>query len=281
MDKKRTKNELNSFQETKLEGKYKNISFTIILVRPEHAGNIGSIARVMKNFNFEKLVIFNPLEKIELIKSYESQGFAMHGKDILLNAEIFEVQNKEQHITELTGFLKKFDLIIGTTARGMRNTNIRRLAIFPDDLIIPVSEKPLNIAILFGRESRGLTNEEISCADIILRIPASNEYSALNLSHACGIILYEIFKKINILNIGRGDHPVLLADKEDRKFLFSFINNLIEKLKIRDYKEENVLFAFKNVFERALISKKELSLILGLFSKIDSVLKNMKLFEKK
>ena len=280
MDKKKKKRELNSFRETQLNEKYKNISFTIVLVKPEHAGNIGSIARVMRNFNFEKLVIFNPIEEKELIKSYETQGFAMHGKDILLNAEIIKVENEEEHMSELIKYLKKFDLIIATTARGMRNTNIRRIAIFPEDLDIPVSEEPLNIAILFGRESRGLTNEEISLVDIILRIPTCNEYSALNISHACGISLYEIFKKIHVLNIGRGDHPVLLADKEDRILLYSFVKSLIKKLKIRSYKEENVYYAFKNVFERALMSKKELSLIIGLFSKFDSFLKDIKLYEK-
>ncbi|GAH98095.1 unnamed protein product, partial [marine sediment metagenome] len=74
-------------------------------------------------------------------------------------------------------------------------------------MTLPISVEPLNIAILFGKESRGLTNEEISLADIILRIPTNSDFSALNLSHACGIVLYEIFKKINLLTIGRGDNP--------------------------------------------------------------------------
>ena len=68
----------------------------------------------------------------------------------------------------------------------------------------------------------------------------------------------------------------MLADKEDRKILFSLVKNLIDKLKIRDHKEENVYLAFKNVFERAFMSKKELSLIIGLFSKLNSIVKNMK-----
>ena len=177
--------------------------------------------------------------------------------------------------------MKRFDYIIATTARGKTYSNIRRLAIFPEDLDLPISVKPLKIAILFGKESRGLTNEEISLADILLRIPTSNNYSALNLSHACGIILYELFKKINILNIGRGISPVLIADKEDRSILFSMIEKIIEKLKIRSHKKENVFFAFRNVFGRSLISKKELSLILGLFSKVNTILEHVNLYEAK
>ncbi|MFX1315243.1 MAG: RNA methyltransferase [Promethearchaeota archaeon] len=279
MDKKKIKNEIDAFQETHLAENYRNISFSIIIVQPEHAGNIGSIARIMENFSFKKMVIFNPIEDIEKIYSYETQGFAMHGKDILFNAEVITVEKEENHLVEFKKYLEKFDLIIATTAKGKRYTNIRRLAIFPEDLTIPRSKTPLNIAILFGKESRGLTNEEISLADILLRIPTGTSYPTLNVSHACGIILYEIFKKTNIITIGRGKNPVLSADKEDRHILYEFIKSIIEKLKIRPYKKENVFFAFKNVFERAFVSKKELSLITGLLSKVDSILGDLRLYK--
>ena len=279
MNQKRIKREIESFQETQRVQKYENLSFTIVLVQPEHSGNIGSIARVMENFDFKKLTIFNPIESVDKILSYETQGFAMHGKDILLNAEIIEVNNRDDHLSEFLNFLKRFDYIIATTARGKRYSNIRRLAIFPEHFSLPISVKPLNIAILFGKESRGLINEEISFADILLRIRTNTEYSALNLSHACGIILYEIFKKLNILNIGRGINPVLIADKEDRLILLNIIKDIIEKLKIRSYKKENVYFAFRNIFGRSMMSKKELSLILGLFSKINTLLGRKSLYE--
>ncbi|MFX1410057.1 MAG: RNA methyltransferase [Promethearchaeota archaeon] len=279
MNKKRIKYEIDTFQETHLTENYRNISFSVIIVQPENAGNIGSIARIMENFEFKKMVIFNPIEDIETIFSYETQGFAMHGKNILLGAEVIIVKEQENHLVEFKKYLKNFDLIIATTAKGKRYTNIRRLAIFPEDLVIPISETPLNIAILFGKESRGLTNKEINLADIVLRIPTGANYPTLNVSHACGIVLYEIFKKINIITIGRGKNPVLSADKEDRRILYKFIENLIEKLRVRPYKKENVFFAFKNVFERAFMSKKELSLITGLFSKVDSILGDLRLYE--
>jgi len=279
MNKKKIFRELESFQETQLNEKYKNLTFTVVLVRPESAGNVGSLARIMKNFNFKNLVIYNPIESKENIFSYESQGFAMHGKEVLLGADIIEIDNEADHITEFAKFIKQFDLVIATTAKGKRYTNVKRLAIFPESLSIPASEKPLNIAVLLGKESRGLTNEEIELADINLRIPTGNEYPTLNLSHAGGIILYEIFKKINVLNIGRGENPVLLADKEDRIVLYKFINILLEKVKTKEYKKEMAYHAFKNIFERALMSKKELSLITGLFSKLHSIMKDIQVFE--
>ncbi len=278
MDKKKKRHVIQSFQETNRAKEYENISITIVLVKPEHSGNIGSISRVMENFNFKNLVIFNPIETVENILSYETQGFAMHGKEILFNAEIIDIKDQKNHISEFAQFLKRFDYVIATTAQGKSYTNIRRLAIFPEDLSFPISSKPLKIAILFGRESRGLTNEEISFTDILIRIPTSSNYSALNLSHACGIILYEIFKKINNLTIGQGKHPVLIADREDRLILLDIIKKIIEKLKIRTHKEDRVFFAFRNIFGRNMMSKKELSLILGLFSKVNKILERKKLY---
>ena len=280
MNKKKQNKGLSSYQETQIADDYRNLTFTVILIKPEHSGNIGAVARIMKNFNFEKLIIFNPIESIENIYSYETQGFAMHGKDILMNVDITEVEDQNNHLLEYKKLLAPFDLVIASTAKGKRNSNIKRLAIFPMDLSLPKSTKPLNIAILFGRESRGLTNDEISLADILLRIPTGQDYPTLNISHACGVILYELFKKLYVIKIGRGTRPVLIADREDRQLLQSLIQNIINNLKIRTHKKDNVRFAFRNIFERALMSKKELSLITGVFSKVDKILNSLDLYEE-
>ncbi|MFO7797426.1 MAG: RNA methyltransferase [Promethearchaeati archaeon] len=280
MDKKNIKKEVNTFLGTHRNKKFENLKFSIILVQPENMGNIGSIARIMKNFEFDDLIIFNPIETIDNILSYEAQGYAMHGKDILLNANIIEIDNQNKHIELLRNYLNNFDLVIGTTAKGKRYTNLNRLAIFLDDFSLPISEKPLKIAILFGKESRGLTNQEAEISDILLRIPASDSYSTLNLSHACGIILYEFYKKLHVITMGRGENPILLAERSDRKILYNYIKKLIKKLKIRNYRKKNALYAFKNVFERALMSKKELSMILGFFSKTYTLLKDKNLFDE-
>ncbi|MBN1214504.1 MAG: TrmJ/YjtD family RNA methyltransferase [Candidatus Lokiarchaeota archaeon] len=279
MDKKRKYRDLEKFKETHLNEIYKNLIFSIILIQPENSGNIGSICRIMKNFNFNNLILFNPKVSNEEIYSYETQGYAMHGKDILFKSNIIEINESRNHIEILNQYLKEFDLVLGTTAKGTHYSNLNRLSIFPEDFHIPITEKPLKIALLFGKESRGLTNEELLLTDISLRIPTSSIYPTLNLSHACGIILYEIFKKINFINIGRGKNPVLLADREDRKILYQFIENIIEILKIRKHKKNNAFIAFRNIFERNFMSKKELSMITGFFSKINLILKDLKLYE--
>ena len=91
--------------------------------------------------------------------------------------------------------------------------------------------------------------------------------------------MYEFFRKIHSIQLGRGINPVLLADKEDRILLYDTISQVIKSLKIRTHKKERVLLSFKNIFERSLISKKELSLVFGVFSKIKNLLKKLNLYE--
>lgn len=275
MSKKKLKRDINDNQETRIKSEFENLSFTVVLVQPEYAGNIGSIARVMGNFDFNRLVIFNPIEEIDKIKSYMTQGYAMHGKDILLGAKIVDFEDQENHINKFKGFMKNFDLIIATTAKGKHFRNIKRTAIFPENLSLPISNRKLEVAIVFGKESRGLTNAEIEIADIILRIPTGNVHPTMNLSHACGVILYEIFNKTRTVALGRGENPISLAGREEREVIYNLIKSIITQLKVRDYKEKRVFLAFKNILERALITKKEMSLIMGVFSKIDSILKKM------
>lgn len=279
MNKKQQTKELLSFKKTQLVPEYRNLEFSVVLNMPEHAANIGAITRLMKNFNFERLIIYNPIEKAEKIRSYYTQGFAMHGKEILFNAEIITIENQTDHLSGFKQLMNRFDIKIASTAKGMHYTNIRRIATFPAELTLPISEEPLKIALVFGRESHGLTNDEIEMTDFVIRIPSDEDYPTLNLSQACGIILYEIYKKIHNLEIGRGLKPVLLANKNDKQMLYNLIKNLITSLRIRTYRKENVFFAFKNVFERAFASKKELNLIIGLFSKLNSYLKKRQIYE--
>ena len=280
MNKKQLKKDVADFQLTKIAPEYQNLNFTVLLIQPEHAGNIGSIARLMKNFNFNNLVVFNPMESAEVIRSHHTQGFAMHGKDILFNADIIELDNHNDHLNKYKELMHKFDLTIASTAKGMHYKNIRRLATFPRDLTLPISQEPISIALVFGKESHGLTNEEIEIADLLIRIPSNDDYPTLNISHACGIILYEIYNKIHNITIGRGIKPVLLATKTDKQILYKTLKSLSKSLKIRTHTAENVIFAFKNVFERAFVSKKELNLILSVFSKLNSLLKKRKIYEK-
>ncbi len=195
---------------------------SIILVEPENPGNVGAVARIMKNFGFDDLRLVNPC-KIDDV----AYARATHGKDILDNAKIFDSFEKA---------IKDLEILIATTGKIR---NVSKHVIYPWE--IPKYE---NIGIVFGRESVGLLNEEIEKCDLVVSIPTS-KYKVLNLSHAVGIILYEIFK----------------SRKEFKKNVnFEGLNRLFE-----NYVSENSDFKIlKNLIIRANPNQKEINIILGL-----------------
>ena len=159
---------------------------SIILIEPKRQENLGAIARSMKNFGFENLVLVNP--KCKIGKS--AIKVAKHGKSILDKVKIKDFS-----------YLKRFDYLIGTSAILGTDYNIPRNAINAEQLADRLSKikkknskSKLKIGILIGRENIGLKNEEINLCDILVSIPASKKYPTLNISHACSIVLYELFK---------------------------------------------------------------------------------------
>jgi len=148
----------------------------IILMEPENPGNLGAIARVMKNFGFMSLILINP--KLEVDETARCR--AKHAQDILDNAKIKDVS-----------YLKKMDLLVGTTAKVGTDYNIPRSPLSPKDLAAKVNPKQ-KIGLLIGREGIGLTNEEIMMCDFTVTIPANPDYPTLNISHALAILLYEL-----------------------------------------------------------------------------------------
>ncbi len=202
---------------------------SVILVEPENPGNIGAVARVMKNFGFSDLRLVNPCEINEV-----SYARATHAKDILDNAKIFDSFEKAT---------KDLSFLIATTGK-LRS--VSKHVIKPWE--IPKYE---NIGIVFGRESIGLLNEEIEKCDLVVSIPTS-KYKVLNLSHAVGIILYEIFKN---------------RVEFKKNVNFEGLNRLF-----KNYILENSDFKIlKSLIIRANPNQKELNAILGLLKKYINV----------
>src|SRR3989344_5359117 len=155
---------------------------SVILHQPEVAGNVGAVARLMANFGFSKLVIISP--KCD-IKSLEAEGRAKHARFILKNAQVTDEK-----------ILESFDTLVATTGRVGTDFNIPRSPLTPKqaaELMQEVIKKKHRIGILFGSEGHGLSNELVKKCDFTITIPAHPKYQTLNLSHAVGIVLYELF----------------------------------------------------------------------------------------
>src|SRR3972149_1505765 len=146
---------------------------TIILAEPENDGNIGAIARAMKNFGMKNLVLINP--KCDHL-SEDAIKRSKHAKDVLRKAKVCKFEA-----------LDDFDVLVGTTAIIGSDYNITRLPITPKELAQNINPKA-DVGILIGREGDGLNEKELNRCDFIVSIPSSKEYPTLNISHACAII---------------------------------------------------------------------------------------------
>lgn len=242
-------------------------SITIILVQTETGGNIGSVCRVMKNFCFEKLILFNPIADPQESTIF---GYAMHGDQILKQAEIIRCDPSKEILT-LRELFHRFDLVIGTSAKGIEYNNITRTPQYLEEFNLENIPSQTKIGLVFGRESTGLTNEQISLTDFCLRIPANPNYTSLNLSHAVGIILYQCFISASYYNDTRG----LLASKEEKDRLIRKFSEIVSHIDLRSDDPKPVIMAFKNLLGRALLSKTEFDKIFGVFFKIQKAIHKM------
>jgi tRNA/rRNA methyltransferase len=226
----------------------------VIIVGPETGGNIGSVARSMKNFQLNDLWIVKPKTPI----NSEAKAFAMGGLDVLESAKTVDTLKKA---------LKGVDLVVGTSSVVATSTsNLARIAITPAALAKKVSLARGNVAIVLGRESSGLTNREVETCDLMVRIPASTAYNVLNIATAASIIFYEIFHQ-------RTRRPSFeIASRPAMEKLLQQFDRLLKHSRMQAHRRKLAQRAFRNLVSRAFISKREASLILGFLRKIQGEL---------
>jgi len=226
-------------------------TFHIILVEPKYQGNIGAVARVMKNFGFNNLVLVKPPEL-----GGEARAMAMHAQDILESAKI---------VHDFHRLKEKFDFLIATSSVIASDKNPYRTPIFPEHL-----ENSLridgDIGIVFGREDHGLLNDEIDLCDILLSIPTSKEYPALNLSHSVAIILYELSKQQKREEI-KHLKKFQETDRITKEILLKNFDKLVDILFVdkREFSRRITKKTFRQLLGRAFISSREVSTLIGFF----------------
>ena len=224
-----------------------NMEIAVILVEPEYPINLGSIARVMKNFGVKELILVSP--KVNP-KDKLARKFAVHAVDILENAKIVE---------DLDGALNLVNFAIGTSGVGGQRYIPQRSPITPEGLARRLPPIEGKLGIVFGRESRGLNNEELEKLDFTVTIPTSEEYPIMNLSHAVAVILYELYKRRT------EDSTIKTSTRRDREIFIQFWRELMRVLDTpRDnYKKKYTEIMMRRVLGRSFIYERELHAILG------------------
>lgn len=216
-----------------------------VLVEPESPGNIGATARAMKTCGFKNLILVNPKEKLHP----ETKWMAHQSEEILERAKYFNT---------LTESVADMHLVIGTTQR-------KRYFRFPFYTPDEVSEKIEGIAsehpvaIVFGRESTGLTNEELTQCHMHSTIYTATTKPALNLSQAVMVYAYTFFKLQNVKN---SKFRYDLASTEEINHFYKHLQQSMNDIGFvpRD-SMDNFVTRFKRLLGRSMPEKRDIRLL--------------------
>jgi len=152
----------------------------VVLVEPKSEGNVGAVARAMRNFGARDLVLVKPC-----LLGDEAYKRAMHGVSVLQSATT---------VDSFDAAVKGADFLVGTSGIDTRSEKrFARISVTPRDLAERLAPMQGTVAVAFGREDFGLFEMELARCDLLVTIPAAADYPILNLSHAVTILLYELY----------------------------------------------------------------------------------------
>ncbi len=155
----------------------------IVLVRPRDPRNVGAACRAMKCMGMSSLAIVPD----DVVDPRQARTLAHYAADVLDNAVVF---------ADLRDALKDAVLVAGTTRR--RGKNRKYFTLFPEQLAGRIASIDTGtVAVLFGNEETGLTDEELSLCHVAVTIPTAPAFPSLNLSHAVQVVCYEIFRTLS------------------------------------------------------------------------------------
>ena len=236
-------------------------SVKVVLVGTTHPGNIGATARAMKNMGILDLALVEPKEFPSDVATFRSKA----AKDILEKASVHR---------SLAEAVSECELVVGTSARGR---TVPWPVLNPREAAEEMHKSSRNgkVAIIFGREDRGLTNEELGLCNFHVHIPSDPEYSSLNLSQAVQILAYEIrLSYLKDQHVNKGYWDVELANNEQTERLINHMDELMQEVDFYDVENpRKLLVRVRRFFKRSKIDVMEANIFRGLFATIQKKLK--------
>jgi tRNA/rRNA methyltransferase len=217
---------------------------SVTLVEPHYPVNLGHTARLMKNFGVKKLYLVNPRVDISAASVYAS-----HAADVLDHATV----------VPLTTVREENDMLVATTAvRATKKSNVIRRMVGPES-VRELMASCRTSSLVFGRDTTGLTNEEIALCDVTTTIDTSSAYRALNLGHAVAIMLYLVSRK-----------PERRSPRQTKKARQVFSDSFYElavSSNLQLHKTRNLKEAGKRIAASSGLSDRQLQLLTGVFRK--------------
>jgi tRNA (cytidine32/uridine32-2'-O)-methyltransferase len=236
-------------------------SIRTVLVRPTHAGNIGATARALKNMGLEQLYLVAQ----EDYPSPEAEARAADAKDVLARAVVS---------AGLDEALRECHFVMGTSARARRITwplmNPRTGAA---RLLLEAERGP--VALLFGQERTGLTNEELDRCHALVHIPASPSYSSLNLACAVQILAYEMYQAAAVVGgqqtASESDMP---ASAEEVERFYRHLEAVLVEIAFLDPANPRFLMRrLRRLFGRAQPDQNDINILRGILTEVQKTVR--------
>ena len=227
-----------------------------ILVKPQIGENIGACARSLKNFGFSRLHIISPKQSWP---NNRAKATSVGAYDIIKKAKIFD---------NTSDAISNFDIVVSLSARK-RDINKKHISI--DQFLKMIKLKTdARFGLMFGPEASGLSNEDLSLSNFVLKIPTSKKFKSLNLSHSLTIICYELFKLINFKQFGKDSKNIKISSKSKISSLVLHLKGLLEKKGFftPPEKKHSMLMNINNLIYRLEPNDKELRILASIISSL-------------
>ena len=222
----------------------------IVLVGTLYSGNVGSACRAMANMGVRHLRLAAP--NIQDKNWIEGQKMAVHADDVLNGRE--EFATFEEAVADCVA-------VVGTTARGgLYRQHVRAPRDCAAEILARAATGP--VAIVFGREDKGLLNEEIAQCTHLIRIPVDEGYTSINLAQAVLVTCYELFTASGRYQPPREKAPP--APQAQKEQLMKMWREMLEDIGYMDEtKADHMMQGIHRVFSRGVVTKDDAALLLG------------------
>ena len=237
----------------------------VVLVAPSHPGNIGAVARAMKNMGLTSLVLVGPKQ----FPHPEATARASGADDVLSSARVVDT---------LAQALAGCGFVAATTSRE-RDQNFRVMDVREVAARAVAEAAMAPVAILFGAERTGLSNEDLEPAHALIRIPTSAEYASLNLAMAVQLVAYEILRArrgdIPAASVVRaGDAPLAMAVDMER--LYVHLQQVMDEVGFRDRTQSgtHLMSRIRRFLQRAELDQNEVNILRGILTAVQGRRRN-------
>ena len=241
-----------------------NKQVKIILIETSNSGNIGSTLRAMKTMGFGNLCLVNPKK----FPSEEVTALAANASDLIDTVQV---------VNSLEEALVGCNLVIGTSSRDRKVPWPNESIISASPKIIAEADKDNTVAILFGREDRGLTNDELQRCNLHVHIPANEDYPVLNVAMSVQVVCYQLLINRTIdSEIKNNQHwDVPLAEANHVNRLIEHFTDVAEKLEVFNKGNPRQIGArIKRLFTRVGLDEMEVNFMRGFLAAVEKKLED-------